>query len=194
MILNGRKRFSLRSQLMLAVVGDEFAHPLGGANLCVDVDTKWDDCLFRIPASGQLRHTPYGSLLVRALSRGILIPAEDPHIRAAFALHLQETSLLKSAQQSPFLHEHRWLCLGYSRTAFVDIRFPVFLPIPAVPSRRTPRCGAGPLQVGVPVHILGSPSAPGCGCSSSRGATPPWRPGGTGRFPHALHASLPPSD
>jgi hypothetical protein len=75
-------------------MGRKIAYILGRSNVDIDGTTKHNDCLFSFPAIPQSSHGSNDLLFVFSLRRGVVIPSENPNIRAAFALYPEKASLL----------------------------------------------------------------------------------------------------
>ena len=65
-----------------------FRHPAPGVDVCA----KGRHGFLRIPYLGHLCHSAESAFLVSARPAGLVIPAKHPHVRAAFAFQLQDTS------------------------------------------------------------------------------------------------------
>ena len=83
-------------------MGGEIAYSLRRSDVSIDRTTKSDDGLFRFPSVSPFGYVPDDLLFICPLSQGIFVPPENPAVWNAFALQLEETSLLKSAQAISF--------------------------------------------------------------------------------------------
>jgi len=72
----------------------EYAHSRTGID--IHPGAKIGHGFFRIPAQWYFRHCAESAFLVCACTAGLVVPAEHPYVRTAFALQFQETSLLKA--------------------------------------------------------------------------------------------------
>src|SRR6266567_1899306 len=102
MVIDCRKRLLLLSQLMHSIVRRKITYGVWRSNVDVDRAAKCNDSLFRFSFTPNLSYAADDLLLVDSLSRGIVIPAEYPHIRAAFSLCSKEAPLLKSVHLISF--------------------------------------------------------------------------------------------
>jgi hypothetical protein len=78
-------------------VSRKITYGLRRSNVDVNRAAKYNDGLFRFSFTPNLSYAANDLLLIDSLSGCIVVPPENPNVRTALALHLKETSLLKSA-------------------------------------------------------------------------------------------------
>jgi hypothetical protein len=94
---------------MHSVVHSKIAYGVWRSNVDVDRTAKCKDSLFRFPFTPNLNYAADNLLLVDSLSGGIVIPAKNPHIGAAFPLCSKEAPSLKPVHFISFAYTYSCL-------------------------------------------------------------------------------------
>jgi hypothetical protein len=89
---------------MHSIVRRKITYGAWRSNVDVDGTAKCNDSLFRLSLSPDLSYAADDFLFVNSLTRGIVVPAKHPHIRAAFSLCSKEASLLKPVHSISFAY------------------------------------------------------------------------------------------
>ena len=87
---------------MHSIVSRKIRYGVGRSAVDVNRAAKCNDSLFRFSPIPKLNYAANDLLLVDPPSRGIVVPAESPYVRAAFPLHFEKASLLKSVHTISF--------------------------------------------------------------------------------------------
>jgi hypothetical protein len=79
---------------MSSIVRIEITYCLRSPYVNIDQAAKRYNRFFRIPPASELTRCPNDLLFIDSLSRGVVIPPENPDVCAVLPLDFEETSLL----------------------------------------------------------------------------------------------------